>query len=107
MQIILTVERLIGERYRSILCGEYCWRNKRTDSLLWRGDHWLGSFATAAMIQMVNREDHRQPEPLSVDGQRRLIANLLAHLQRLVLFALHSEWKRARVEVDLPKLRVR
>lgn len=56
----------------------------------WRDESGLTWLAPSPMIEMQNWKDARTPYPLSWDEQQRLLAELPAHLQRMVLFTVNT-----------------
>jgi integrase len=56
---------------------------------VWRDDEGKPWLASAPLIEMLD-ESRRKPSPLSWDEQKRLIAQLPSHLERMVLFAVNT-----------------
>ncbi len=63
----------------------------------WIDEHGLTWLAVAPKIKMLPQNDAREPEPLTLQEQGRLMRELKPHLARMVLFALHTGAREAEV----------
>ncbi len=80
-------------------------------SRLWRDEAGLTWLVTPPMIQMVDWGDARKPYPISRKEEKRLLAKLPAHLQRMALFCVNTGTRQEEVcglrwdwEVRVPEL---
>jgi len=56
---------------------------------VWRDDKGLPWLASAPLIEMLD-ENRRKPSPITWEEQKRLFAELPAHLERMALFAVNT-----------------
>lgn len=77
----------------------------------WIDEYGLAWLLNAPKIKLLQEEDLRKPYPLSWDEQRRLFAELPAHLQQMALFAVNTGCRESEVchlqwdwEIKIPEV---